>query len=177
MNPSQSATEGRARARRDRQGQVSLGPALRRAWVGYQRRLDAAMAAAGFDDRGFPDGRVLRMCRDSSQMTISQIGRELGMTRQGAGKVVATLRDRHYVTVVPSPTSGREKIVRLTPRAVDYLAAQRIAVRTIERQLRRELGAESFTVLNRLLEALGGEEQPRMRDYVRKLDHAAHTAE
>ena len=39
---------------------VGLGAALRQAWVGYHRRLDEAMAAAGFDDHGFPDGRVLR---------------------------------------------------------------------------------------------------------------------
>jgi DNA-binding MarR family transcriptional regulator len=99
------------------------------------------------------------------------------MTRQGAGKIVATLRDRHYVTVKPSSTSGRDKVVKLTPRAADYLRAQRTAVRTIERQLRRELGDESFTALNRLLETLGGAEQPRMRDYLHKLDGAAHSGE
>ena len=47
-------------------------------------------------------------------------------------------------TVNASATSGREKIVRLTPRAVDYLAAQRKAVRTIERQLRTELGSQNL---------------------------------
>ena len=91
-----------------RPGELPLGPALRQAWVGYQRRLDEAMAAAGFDDRGFPDRRVLRMCpirRDD----VSEIGRELGITRQGAAKVVASLRDRRYVTVTASDTSGREK--------------------------------------------------------------------
>ena len=41
---------------------MRLGAALRRAWVGYQRRLDQEIATAGFADRGFPDGRVLRMC-------------------------------------------------------------------------------------------------------------------
>src|SRR5437764_4243386 len=92
---------------------ASLGPALRRAWVGYQRRLDAAMAEAGFGDRGFPDGRVLRMCRDS-ETTISQIGRELGISRQGAGKIVNGLRDRGFVSVDASPRSGREKIVTIT---------------------------------------------------------------
>jgi DNA-binding MarR family transcriptional regulator len=149
-------------------GQVGLGGALRRAWVGYHRRLDAELAAAGFDDRGFPDGRVLRICSNSEQATISQIGRQLGITRQGASKIVASLRDRRYVTVSASTTSGREKLVRLTPRAIDYLAAQRKAARGIERQLQAELGTEAFDGLRRLLEALGGDEQPRMSDYLRK---------
>ena len=143
-----------------------LGPALRRAWVGYQRRVDEAMAAAGFDDRGFPDGRVLRMCL-GAEPTISQIGRELGVTRQAAAKAVATLRDRGYVSVEPSPTSGREKVVSLTPKAEAYLAAHGRAVRRIERDLRTELGDDGFTQLFRLLDALGAGEELRMRDYLR----------
>src|SRR5204863_2676083 len=84
----------------------SLGPTLRRAWLGYQRRLDTAMAAAGFDDRRFPDGRVLRMCRDRIETTTSAIGRELDITRQGAAKLVADLHERGYVSIDQSATSG-----------------------------------------------------------------------
>src|SRR5262249_26555703 len=147
---------------------VPLGPALRRAWIGYQRRIDAAMAAAGFDDRKFPDGRVLRMCRDSADMTISQIGRELGITRQGAAKIVAALRERGYVTVIDSHTSGREKVVTITPRALEYLAAHRKAARAIETRLRSALGAESLENVRRLLDVLGGDDDVRMRDYLRQ---------
>ncbi len=150
-------------------GQVRLGAALRRAWVGYQCRLDEEMAAAGFADRGFPDGRVLRMCSGPVETTVSQIGRELGITRQGASKIVAGLRDRRYVTLRPSETDGREKIVKLTPRAIDYLAAQRKAARDIERRLRDDLGKEGFEVLYRVLGALGGDEDLRLRDYLRKM--------
>jgi DNA-binding MarR family transcriptional regulator len=128
--------------------------------------VDEAMAAAGFDDRGFPDGRILRMCR-GSERTISQIGRELGVTRQAAGKAVGTLRDRGYVSVDPSPRSGREKVVSLTPTAEAYLVAHGAAVRGIEHELRKQLGADGFTQLFRLLDALGVDEDLRMRDYLR----------
>jgi DNA-binding MarR family transcriptional regulator len=152
-----------------------LGGALRRAWVGYQRRLDQEMAAAGFPDRRFPDGRVLRLCARSDQVTASAIGRELGITRQGAGKIVAELRDRGYVTLEPSPGDGRQKVITLTPRARDYLAAQRAAARRIEEELRQEVGAGAFDSLFTLLEALGGEDdQLRMRDYLR---HAVRLAD
>jgi DNA-binding MarR family transcriptional regulator len=133
------------------------------------------MAAAGFPDRGFPDGRVLRMAARPGQVTASQIGRELGISRQGAGKIVAGLRDRGYVTLGPSPGDAREKVVALTPRARDYLAAHRAAARRIERDLREQVGAEGFGSLLGLLEALGGDEdQPRMRDYLR---HALRLAD
>jgi DNA-binding MarR family transcriptional regulator len=148
---------------------VGLGAALRQAWVGYHRRLDEAMAAAGFDDHGFPDGRVLRICSRNPDVTISEIGRELGITRQGAGKVVAKLRERRYVTVSDSKVSGREKVVRLTPRARDYLAAHRAAARSIERQLRQEAGGSAFDSALLVLATLGGEDQPRLRDYLRRV--------
>ena len=145
---------------------VPLGPALRRAWVAYQQRLDAALADAGFDDRRLPDGRVLRMCRDSPDTTIARIGRELDITRQGAAKIVADLRDRGYVTVEPSPTSGREKALALTPRAHEYLAAIARAARAIEDEVEAQLGPEPLEALRRLLGALGAEENLRMRDYI-----------
>jgi DNA-binding MarR family transcriptional regulator len=153
------------------EGRVELGAALRRGWLGYRRRLDEELAASGFADHGFPDGRVLRMCTDPGDTTISQIGRQLGVTRQGASKIVASLRDRRYVTVSASATNGREKIVKLTPRATDFLAAQRRAARRIERQLRAELGQEGFAALYQLLEALGADEDLRMRDYLRQHSH------
>jgi DNA-binding MarR family transcriptional regulator len=161
----------------DRPGRThpALGPALRRAWVGYQRRLDQEMAAAGFPDRGFPDGRVLRLCARSDDVTASQIGRELGITRQGAGKIVADLHDRGYVVLGSSPGDARQKVITLTARARDYLASQRAAARRIEQELAEQVGSEAFESLFALLEALGGEEdQPRMRDYLR---HALRLAD
>jgi DNA-binding MarR family transcriptional regulator len=149
-----------------------LGAALRRAWLGYQLRLDRAMAEAGFGERKFPDGRVLRVCSRQAGSTISAIGRELGVTRQGASKVVAHLRDRGYVTVADSTTSKRDKSVILTPRGIDYLARQRAAARTIEDELRAELGEAALSALGALLDALdegeGEGEGAHLRAYLRR---------
>jgi DNA-binding MarR family transcriptional regulator len=174
MNASQSATERRAQLTRARREQLGLGPALRRAWVSYQGELDKAMAAAGFD-RAFPDGRVLRMCRAPAEMTISQIGRELGITRQGASKLITSLRDRGYVTINDSTTNGREKIVKLAPYGLDYLATHQRAARAIERRTRRELGVDGFAALGRLLEALTTDDEPRLRRYLRDRDSTRRT--
>lgn len=129
------------------------------------------MADAGFNERRFPDGRVLRLCSGPTGSTISNIGRELGITRQGAGKVVSHLEDRGYVSVVDSPTSGREKAVTLTVLGKKYLSAQRRAVRTIERQLWAELrptqlGDEALDVLYQLLDVLDEGDGVRMRTYL-----------
>jgi len=145
-----------------------LGASLRSAWLGYQLRLDRAMAEAGFGERGFPDSRVLRVCSVEAGSTISAIGRELGVTRQGASKVVAHLRDRGYVAVADSTTSKREKSVILTPRGIDYLTHQRAAARTIEDNLRAELGEAVLTALGALLHALDAGEGVRLRAYLRR---------
>jgi DNA-binding MarR family transcriptional regulator len=129
------------------------------------------MAEAGFDDRRLPDGRVLRLCADPVGSTISNIGRKLGMTRQGAGKVVSHLQDRGYVAVADSPTSGREKTVTLTALGDRYLSAQRSAARTIERNIDANLreaglGDDALRVLLRFLEHLPDDEGIRMRGYL-----------
>jgi DNA-binding MarR family transcriptional regulator len=126
------------------------------------------MAEAGFGERRFPDGRVLRLCSGPSGSTISAIGRELGITRQGAGKVVGHLSASGYVEVADSATSKREKSVTLTSRGHEYLRAQRAAARKIEDQLTATIGKQGMDGLLALLEALDDEESPRMRAYLRR---------
>ena len=126
------------------------------------------MAEAKFGERRLPDGRVLRLCSGPTGSTIAAIGRELGITRQGAGKVVGHLRERGYVLVADSATSGREKSVSLTSRGAKYLAAQRTAARAIESQMRSELGETGFSALYRLLDVLGQGGENRLRTYLRR---------
>jgi DNA-binding MarR family transcriptional regulator len=126
------------------------------------------MAEAGFGERKFPDGRVLRLCSSDAGSTISAIGRELGITRQGASKVVAHLRDGGYVAVADSTTSKRERSVTLTQRGIDYLAHQRAAARAIEDELRAELGEPAISALEALLSALDAGEGVRLRAYLRR---------
>lgn len=130
--------------------------------------MDRAMSEMGFGERRFPDGRVLRLCSGEAGSTIAAIGRELGITRQGATKVVGYLRDRGFVAVADSMTSKREKSVVLTPRGIGYLAHQRLAARSIEDELRAELGAAVFSALGALLDALDAGEEVGLRAYLRR---------
>ncbi len=126
------------------------------------------MAEAGFEERRFPDGRVLRMCAGQTGVTISAVGRELGITRQGASKVVEHLRDRGYVSVTDSATSGREKSIATTPRGTAYLQAQRTAARSIEDALKAEIGEAAISGLLAVLEALDPGESGRLGPYLRR---------
>ncbi|HEX4063474.1 MAG TPA: MarR family winged helix-turn-helix transcriptional regulator [Streptosporangiaceae bacterium] len=141
-----------------RPGQDALGLALRRAQAGYRRQLNDELATAGFDRRRFPDGRVLVMCAAPGETTISGIGRGLGITRQGASKIVAGLRERGYLEVTPSAADGREKILTLTSQAVRYLQAMRAAAGTIEARLLEQLGAEALGRFFEMLDLVAGGE-------------------
>jgi DNA-binding MarR family transcriptional regulator len=173
VGDTQGRTSGESRSGTDGARPARLGVALRQAWVGYRRQLEQELAGAGFGDRGFPDGRVLRLCTGASDVTISQIGRELGITRQGASKIVASLRDRGYVTLSASPTDGREKIVKPTRRAIAFLAAQRDAAARIEARIRNELGTGPLDALHQLLDVLGVEDEPRPAEYLRDAPSAS----
>ena len=141
-----------------RPGQGGLGGALRRAVAGYRRRMDAELATAGFTDRRFPDGRVLAMCAGPGETTISDVGDGLGITRQGASKIVAGLRERGYLAVTPSAADGREKILTLTPLATRYLQARQQAAHAIEATLREQIGADGEEQLFRFLDLIAGDD-------------------
>jgi DNA-binding MarR family transcriptional regulator len=104
---------------------------------------------------------VLRICAGPGETTISDIGRGLGITRQGASKIIAGMKDRGYVTVTPSEADGREKIITLTPRAVEFLTALHRASAAIEERVRQELGPEGTEQFVRSLNVLAaGEAEP-----------------
>jgi DNA-binding MarR family transcriptional regulator len=106
------------------------------------------------------------LCLDPGS-TISAIGRELDITRQGASKVAGQLRDCGYVVVEDSTISRREKAVILTELGASYLREHRAAARAIEEELRAQLGESAISALMNLLETLDEGEQPRMRSYLR----------
>jgi DNA-binding MarR family transcriptional regulator len=141
-------------------GQTALGQALRRALIGYLQLIGAQLTAAGFDDRKLPESRVLALCARPGETTISDVGRRLGITRQGASKIVSGLHERGYLTVRPSATDGREKVLGLTPRAEQFLATVQDAGRAIEAKLREEVGADEVDNLFRALDLLARHASP-----------------
>lgn len=141
-----------------------LGLALRRALAAYRRRLDEEMDAAGYPAGRFPEGRVLVMCAGPEPVTISEIGRRLEITRQGASKIVAGLREAGYVAVTPSPADGREKLVTLTPRTADLLAARARAAEAVEARLRDAVGGDRLAGVLSALDVIGAGTGPAAGD-------------
>ena len=88
-------------------------------------------------------------------MTISDIGRQFDVSRQAASKIVAELRERGYMQVTASTTDQREKVVELTPKAIEHVTARLRAAGELDRAIRERIGDAGLDELYKVLEAVG----------------------
>ena len=95
--------------------------------IGPTSSPDAASSATRPPgDRRSPRDAILRTWDDLAQALIETASRLGDRRNPGSSRVEPTLRflvGRGYLEVSPSETSGREKSVRLTVQARDYLTA------------------------------------------------------
>jgi DNA-binding MarR family transcriptional regulator len=135
--------------------QTDLGTALRMAWWSYVRRIDLDMEAAGFPERSYSMNYVFALYAQPGPMTISEMGRLFAITRQAASKVVGELRDRGYLQATSSATDQREKVVELTPKALEYVTARLGAAAALDHAIRERIGDAGLEQLHSGLAAIG----------------------
>ena len=145
---------------------VDLGILLALAYQEFVRELRGTHAREGFDDTGRSDGYVFRALA-ARPMTVSDLATRLGISKQGAGQIIADMEHRGYVERRPDPADGRARLLFLAERGNAALAAARRFHRQYERRLVRTQGPEAVTTLRNALEAMaGGAEQtidPQLR--------------
>jgi DNA-binding MarR family transcriptional regulator len=112
------------------------------------------MRASGFDDLGPSYGYVFRALGEGS-MTLTELAAGLGMTTQGAAKIVAAMADGGYVCSTPDPTDGRAKRLALDDRGRRALQRARTLHASYERSLVRRLGRPRAAHLREALALVG----------------------
>jgi DNA-binding MarR family transcriptional regulator len=135
--------------------QTDLGQALRIAWWSYVHRIDADMEAAGYPERRSAMNYVFALYAQPGPMTISEMGRQFDVSRQAASKIVAELTQRGYVRAVASTSDQREKVVELTPKAIEHVTARLQAAGALDREIRERVGDAGLEQLYKVLEAVG----------------------
>jgi DNA-binding MarR family transcriptional regulator len=85
-------------------------------------------------------------------MTTSVLGAQLGMTKQGAAKLVAALEQLGYVERRAHDRDGRAQLLALTARGRDLVRAAGEAQTRIEREWERVVGEEEMRRLRTTLE-------------------------
>jgi DNA-binding MarR family transcriptional regulator len=132
---------------------IDFGILLGLAYTSFVDELHEELAARGFDDLGSAYGYVFRALA-SAPMRPSQLAERLGITNQGAFKVLEEMQSRGYVERAPDPDDGRATLIRLARRGRDALASARRFHRRYERRLAAEIGKNQAKELRRLLERL-----------------------
>ena len=129
---------------------MPLGEIMRLSLLGSHER----MSAAGFDDLGPSDGFVFRLLADNS-LSLVEVAARLGMTSQGALKIVADMETRRYVTRHDDAIDGRVRRLVLTARGRAALREARRIHLQVERQLIKACGKRRVANTRMVLSALG----------------------
>src|SRR5919197_5997036 len=117
------------------------------------------LAASGYDDIRPTHGCVFRFVR-ADGMTLTELARLAGMTKQSVGELVDDLVRLGYVERTPDPLDGRAKLICLTDRGAE---AQRVGFSLfaqLEARWAERFGPERFAQMRELLEEIVAAEVP-----------------
>jgi DNA-binding MarR family transcriptional regulator len=127
--------------------------------LGYQEFVDelhTKLQAEGFTDLGSAYGYVFRALA-VEPLQLNRLATRLGITNQGASKLIDEMETRRYVERRPDPADARARLLVLAPRGNAALAAARRFHAAYERNLAKRIGSRPAAELRRLLELLVGD--------------------
>ncbi|WP_328407534.1 MarR family winged helix-turn-helix transcriptional regulator [Nocardia sp. NBC_00403] len=135
---------------------VPLGNLLSAAARTLAAELDAGLAAAGFTDLRAAHAPVFQVI-DPEGTRLIDLAARAGMTKQAMGELVRHLETRGYVEVLPDPTDGRARLVRLTALGWSVLEAGLDVVARFDAHLDAIVGAAEVVRLREVLvKIIGG---------------------
>ncbi|GGP78816.1 MarR family winged helix-turn-helix transcriptional regulator [Saccharothrix coeruleofusca] len=120
-------------------------------------RVRARMAEAGHGEARTVHGYVFQHLL-TGPVRVTDLAERLGMTAQGASKVVAEMERVGYAARRPDPRDSRARLVELTPRGLAAVEAGRAARAEVTAELLGALGptaGEFLTSLGGLAERTG----------------------
>ncbi len=117
------------------------------------RQLHERIHAAGFTDQRMAHNAVFAHIPPKG-ITLAELGRRAGMTKQAMSELVVDLEVKDYLTRRPDSHDKRTKIIELTDRGWAAIRAALAAFEEMERELEKQLGASRLQSLRRTLEML-----------------------
>jgi DNA-binding MarR family transcriptional regulator len=134
-----------------------FGILLHVAYERFKQALHAHLSERGFDDLGPSFGVVFRML-DKRESSLREVADQLGITPQGALKVVKDMIEKGYVVRSEHEADARIKPLGLTARGKAAVAEARRFHARFERDLGKRIGAKRTAALRDALEAQVGDE-------------------
>jgi len=121
---------------------IDLGVLLGLAYQGFVEQLHAHLAAHGFTPIGPADGYVVRALA-GAPLNQRELARRLGITDQGAGKIVTDMQRRKLIARRADPRDSRAWLLQLAPRGHALLREARGFHHRYEAELTRALGDDA----------------------------------
>jgi len=118
--------------------------------LGFQ--IVEGVVGAGYPQKPKHSAVFAQISLDGSRLT--ELARKANMTPQAMGELVDELVDMGYVVRRPDPADGRAKLIVLTKRGRDAVAAGRQTIEGIEERVSEILGQRGHRELRRLLSKL-----------------------
>jgi DNA-binding MarR family transcriptional regulator len=147
---------------------IDFGILLGLAYQTFVDELRAHLDTLGFDDMGKSYGYVFRALNEEA-LHLRQLAERLGMSDQGASKIVNEMEARGYLERYPDAIDGRIKKLKLSRRGLAALSAARQFHQTYEENLVASLTTkQQLATTRRVLEAMvattgGDAEHARLR--------------
>lgn len=118
--------------------------------LGFQ--IVEGVVGAGYPQKPKHSAVFAQISPDGSRLT--ELARKANMTPQSMAELVDELVALGYVVRRPDPGDGRAKLIVLTKRGSDAVAAGRQSIEGIEEQVTATLGERGHRELRRLLSKL-----------------------
>lgn len=118
--------------------------------LGFQ--IVDGVVGAGFPQKPSHSAVFAQIRPEGSRLTA--LARGANMTPQAMGELVDELEALGYVERQPDPTDRRAKLIVLTPRGQECVAAGISTIEAIEERIDEVLGADGHAELRRLLSEL-----------------------
>lgn len=134
----------------EKKPEMLIGALLRVPAQAIHRRLIKELNAAGFEELRVPHIAVLQYPGPDEERP-GVLADRAGISKQAMNQLLGSLEDLGYITRSATASGGRMRIVRLTPRGHAVTLEVHRILRDIEQEWTKELGAETFRELKKLL--------------------------
>lgn len=118
-------------------------------WL-LEDRLKAQRQSTPYHSLTDAHARILATLR-GEKLSISELGRRLGVSRQAVHKLVSHLIDEGYLALEPIPTNARDKCIVFTRKGEDLRKTAAKALHALEKEVEKAIGKKNFVELKTLL--------------------------
>lgn len=88
---------------------------------------------------------------EKNELTVAQIGRIIGISRQGAHKCAKGLIERGYIIIENQDVNSRDKILSLTEKGLRFCKETLILKEEFETNIMNSIGEDKFKILKECL--------------------------